>query len=106
MPHAILDQIFTKADEPVVELLVIHLKLLLQLDDGLIGFGDDLIQYCMWQVRPPVSGETKGEAPPPLPATFSTAPAPALCKRVLFGGPVLAPATATAEALLASGGAS
>lgn len=68
-----------------------------QLDDGLIGFGDDLIQYCMWQVRPPVSGETKGEAPPPLPATFSTAPAPALCKRVLFGGPSLA-----SSALLAS----
>merc|ERR1711998_398902 len=43
-----------------------------QLDDGLIGFGEDLIQYCMWQVRPSVIGETKGETPPPLPATFST----------------------------------
>lgn len=63
-----------------------------QLDEGLI-FGEDLIQYCMWRVRPTVS-DVMGGAAPPLPAAFSSAPAPALCKRVLFGGPALASAGA------------
>merc|ERR1719473_1891084 len=62
-----------------------------QLAEGLV-FGEDLIHYCMWQVRPNEASMRKEEAPPPLPASFSSAPAPVLCKRVLFGGPALASA--------------
>jgi hypothetical protein len=56
------------------------------LDEGL-AWGEDMVQYCMFQARQASSPSKR--AAPPLPQSYSKPPTPALCKNVIASSRML-----------------